>query len=139
MLKILIPVDGSTNSLRAVKLAAGNMTLYKEQPEIHLLNVQRPLPGNIWGIRNKAADLHREEGIKALAGARKALDRARVKYEHHISVGEVESVIARFVKAKKIDQVLMGTRGLGPVGNLFLGSVAIKVLQLVDVPVLLVR
>src|SRR5689334_19696207 len=134
MLKILIPVDGSKNALRAVKLAVRNMALYKEEPQIHLLNVQRPLPGNIWGIRQKAADLHREEGLEALAVARKTLDRAGIKYVYHISVGEVESAIARFVKAKKIDQVLMGTRGLGPVGNLFLGSVAIKVLQLVDVP-----
>ena len=33
----------------------------------------------------------------------------------------------------------MGTRGMGAMGNLILGSVATKVIHLVDVPVTLVK
>ncbi len=36
-------------------------------------------------------------------------------------------------------RIVMGTRGLGSIGNLVLGSVAYKVLQLAPIPVTLVR
>ena len=36
-------------------------------------------------------------------------------------------------------QIVMGTRGLGSLGNLFLGSVASKVFRLAQVPVILVK
>ncbi|MCE9642399.1 MAG: universal stress protein, partial [Betaproteobacteria bacterium] len=38
-----------------------------------------------------------------------------------------------------IQQIVMGTRGAGAVANMVLGSVATKVLHLVEVPVLLVK
>ena len=69
----------------------------------------------------------------------KALDAAGLKYIYHISVGDSGEVIAHFVKEKEIQQVVMGTRGLGSVANMLLGSVANKVLHLVNVPVLLVK
>jgi nucleotide-binding universal stress UspA family protein len=37
------------------------------------------------------------------------------------------------------DLIVIGTRGMSAIGNLLMGSVATKVLQLVDAPVLLVR
>jgi nucleotide-binding universal stress UspA family protein len=139
MLKILIPVDGSDNSLRTVKNVVDKAALYKDPLEIHLLNVQRPFPGTIRGVKEQADQHHRDEGNKALAGVRKLLDDAGIKYAYHISVGEPAEVIARSVKDLKVDQVVMGTRGAGAVANMLIGSVAQKVLHLVDVPVLLVK
>ena len=139
MLKVLIPVDGSDNSLRTVQFVLQKAALYKEPLEIHLLNVQRPFPGTIRGVHEQAEQYHHDEGIKALAGARKLLDDAGLKYTYHISVGEAGEVIAHFCKDKEIQQVVMGTRGASSVANMLLGSVATKVLHLVDVPVLLVK
>jgi nucleotide-binding universal stress UspA family protein len=48
-------------------------------------------------------------------------------------------MIARFARERGCDQILMGTRGLGAIGSLLLGSVATKVIHLADVPVLLVK
>ena len=139
MLRVLIPVDGSENSLRAVKFVIRKAPLYKEPLELHLLNVQHPFPGTIRGVHHEAEQFHHDEGTKALAEARKALDAAGLKYVYHISVGDSGEVIAHFVKEKKIEQVVMSTRGMGSVANMLLGSVANKVLHLVDVPVLLVK
>jgi nucleotide-binding universal stress UspA family protein len=139
MLKILVPVDGSENSLRTMRFVIRNAPLYKEPLEFHLLNVQRPFPGTVRGLHGEAEKYHHDEGIKALAGARKLLDDGGLKYTHHISVGEAGEVIARFCKDEGIQQVVMGTRGAGAVANMLLGSVATKVLHLVDVPVLLVK
>ena len=139
MLKVLIPVDGSDNSLRTVQHVIDKAALYKDRVEIHLLNVQHPFPGTIRGVKQQAEQYHREEGDKALAGVRKLLDAAGIKYTCHISVGDPPEVIAHFCKDQHIDQVVMGTRGAGAVANMLLGSVAQKVLHLVDVPVLLVK
>ena len=139
MLKVLVPVDGSKNSLRTVRFVMQKAALYKEPLEIHLLNVQHPFPGTIRGVRAEAEKYHHGQGIKALAAARKLLDDEGVKYVYHISVGEAGEVIAHFCKSKKIQQVVMGTRGAGAVANMVLGSVATKVLHLVEVPVLLVK
>ena len=139
MLKVLIPVDGSDNSLRTVQFVLQKAALYKEPLEIHLLNVQRPFPGTIRGVHEQAEQYHHDEGIKALASARKLLDAAGLKYIYHISVGEAGEVIAHFCKDKEIQQVVMGTRGASSVANMLLGSVATKVLHLVEAPVTLVK
>jgi YjbE family integral membrane protein len=139
MLKLLVPLDGSGNSLRTINFVIDKTPLYKETPEIHLLNVQHPFPGTVRGVHEEAGRLHHDEGIKALAPARKLLDAAGIKYGYHIGVGEVGETVAQYVKEKKIDQVVMGTRGAGSVANMLLGSVATQVLHMVHVPVLLVK
>ena len=139
MHKVLVPVDGSDNALRAVRFLIQKAALYKEPLDIHLLNVQHPFPGTVHGVRAQAEQYHHDEGIKALAGARGLLDAAQLKYTYHILVGEAGETIANIVKDQGIQQVVLGTRGGGVVANMLLGSVATKVLHLVDVPVLLVK
>jgi len=139
MLRVLIPVDGSENANRVVGFVIRKAPLYKEPLEIHLLNAQHSFPGTIRGVHKEAEQAHHEAGLKALAAARKQLDDAGVKYTYHISVGEAAEVIAHYVGAKKIEQIVMGTRGAGPVASMVLGSVATKVLHLVKTPVLLVK
>ena len=139
MLKVLVPVDGSDNSLRTIRFLAQKAALYKEPLEIHLLNVQHPFPGTVRGVHAASEKYHHDEGSKALAGARKLLDDSGLKYTYHISVGEAGEVIAHFCKDKAIQQIVMGTRGAGAVANMVLGSVATKVLHLADVPVVLVK
>jgi nucleotide-binding universal stress UspA family protein len=138
-MKILLPVDGSETSSRAVQLVIQQALNSKELPELHLLNVQHPLPGTIKGVADQARQYHHEEGIKALAAARQLLDDAKVPYTYHIGVGEVGEIVAHFVTDLKCDQVVMGTRGMSSVASLVLGSGANTVLHLVDVPVLLVK
>jgi nucleotide-binding universal stress UspA family protein len=139
MLKVLVPVDGSKNCLRAIEYLIGHAELYKEPLDIHLLNVQRPFPGTVRGVRQQAEKFHQDEGMKALAGARKLLDAARLEYDYHINVGETAEMICKFVSQKKIDEVVMCTRGMGAVANMLLGSVAAKVLHLVEAPIVLVK
>ena len=140
MLKLLVMADGSENSLRAAKFVLKSVSMCKDPMEIHLLNVQHPFPGTVKLVAGEEAKrFHHDEGIKALDATRKVLDAAGIKYAYHIGVGDIGETIAQYVKEKKIDQVVMGTRGMGSVANMLLGSVATKVLHLVDVPVLLVK
>lgn len=143
MPRLLVPVDGSENSLRAIDYVLKNLQAFKEGVELHLLNVQHQIP---YGSRvisavghDKVAQYHHDEGIAALQGARARLDTVGVKYEFHIGVGEPGEIIARYAEEKACDEIVMGTRGMGSVSNLLLGSVATKVIHLAHVPVLLVK
>lgn len=141
MLKMLVPVDGSESSGRAVDHLIRKLGSYKDAVEIHLLNVQHPVSGDISAFvsHDVIAKFHRDEGMKALVPARQKLDAAKVKYHHHIGVGDEAEVICKYAKEKGVDQIFMGTRGMGGVSNLVLGSVATKVIHLSPVPVLLVK
>lgn len=140
MLKVLVPIDGSDSSHRAVDHLLKQLSWYRDGVEIHLLNVQHPLPGAFASlIGHGAKQHHEEEGRAALRTATQKLDAAGVKYTCHITVGEPAEMIARFAKEKNCDEIVMGSRGLGATASLLLGSVATKVMHLSDVPVMLVK
>jgi nucleotide-binding universal stress UspA family protein len=137
---ILVPVDGSANSDRAVRHA---IAMAKAAPGaiVHLLNVQPSVGSLVTMFVPKAnvESFHREEGEKALASAVKICADAGIKAETHISVGRPGTVVGEFVKRLGIKQVVMGTRGHGGVAGVLLGSVAQDVIAHVEVPVSLVK
>lgn len=142
MLKILVPVDGSQNAERAVAHTIQFVANSKEPVEVHLLNVQVSVLSGDVKMFIKQEDInayYRDMAEKALATARKALDQAGVRYEHHIGVGQIADTIIDYVASKQCGQIIMGSRGLGSVSGLLLGSVATKVIQLAQVPVTLVK
>jgi len=141
MLKILIPVDGSDHSQRAVKqvldLAASGAAL-----EIFLLNVQLPIASGharMFVTQDDVDAYHREEGLAALAGARALLDGTGLPCTHHIAVGRVAETIVRFARERGVDKIVMGTHGRGGLLEVLMGSVAREVLRDATVPVLLVK
>ena len=141
MLKILLSVDGSANSSRALDHVLA-LSAAGAQLEIHLLNVQLPIASGhvtLFVTQNQINQYLRDEGLKALQPARDRLDRSGVLYSYHIGVGNVADTIAEYAKERHCDNVVMGTRGLSGWSNLLLGSVATKVLKLSPAPVTLVK
>ena len=139
--KILLPVDGSESSVRAAHHVAGLARCLVDL-EVHLVNVQ-PL-GDDWMVRRmikreELAKMEQEWAESAIAPVRAVLGAAGVTCVDHIAQGEVAETIARLAKELACDQIVMGTRGHGALRDLFLGSVAIKVLHLAHVPVTLVK
>lgn len=141
MLKILLPVDGSDASNQAVKHFVQLLSCYKEMPEIHLLNVQLPLHGDVSMFidRENITQYHQDEGMERLKVARQLVNQAEISCEFHIIVGEPADVIVQFAKEKQFDQIVIGPRGVGAIKSLLLGSVTHKVIQLSAIPVLLVK
>jgi nucleotide-binding universal stress UspA family protein len=140
MLKVLVPIDGSKSSSRVVDHLI-EQSGERQVGEVHLLNAQPPISGHASSFvsRSTLARYHQEEGNKALKAARRKLDAAKIKYQYHIVVGDPAETIARYAREKKCDLVIMGTRGMGSVSNMVLGSVATKVIHLSPVPVTLVK
>jgi nucleotide-binding universal stress UspA family protein len=141
MLKFLLPLDGSDTSIRAVGEFIKLIDWYKDVPEIHLLNVQIPLRGNVpMFIDKENIDMYyREEGMKELQPGRDLLDRAGIEYRIHITAGTPSDIILRYASEINCDQIVIGPRGLGAVRGILLGSVASKVMQLSTIPVLLIK
>jgi nucleotide-binding universal stress UspA family protein len=109
--------------------------------EVHLLNVQYPLPGAVTTfVGSKAVSgYHHEEGMKALAGAEAKLEAATFPHQLHIVVGQPAEVIAAVCHEIKCDGIVMGTRGHGKAVGLLLGSVARDVIAKAPAPVTVVK
>lgn len=141
-MNILLPVDGSENALHAVHKIIAMKDLYREPLSVHLLNVQSQVVSGAVKMfigQQQINDYYRDEGNKALATARALLDKAGIGYQHHIGVGEIAATIVGYVKDKNCAQIVMGSRGSGGLAHVLLGSTATRVVQLADVPVLLVK
>lgn len=141
-MKILIPVDGSDSSVRAVEHIVANRDWLKEAPEVFLLNVQWNIAaGNVKRFINQDTinDYYREQGMTALAGAREKLDAASMTYTYHISIGTPAEAIMQYAAEQGADWIVIGAHGQGSVSTLLLGSVVDKLLHLSPVPVLVVR
>ena len=141
MTKVLVPIDGSANALHAVDIAIKAIAEGRSL-EVHLLNVQPQIVSGharMYLKKDLIDEYYAEESQKALAPAKEKLDKAGISYTVSHQVGNVSETIAKYVKAKGCELIIMGTRGLGSVQSMVLGSVATKVLHLVDVPVTLVK
>ena len=142
MRKLLLPVDGSDHSLSAVRHVI-KLHRNNEPLEIHLLNVQPPVRGDVTAFvpQEVVDDFHIEEGEKALVAARKLLDDAGVPYKKHIHVGNAAEVIAHMARDLRCDEVIMGTHGFGTVAQVLLGSVSHEAIHQMDpkIPVTLIK
>lgn len=141
MKHILVACDGSANALRAAGYAAG---LAKDDPavRIELLHVLDPAIFRNPAAALPPADLEQrraDELARVLGPARAMLDGAGARYQVHVRIGDAAGEIVGQVAESGCDGIVMGTRGLGPVASLFIGSVACHVVHLVEVPVTLVH
>jgi len=139
-LRVLVPTDGSDHARRAtlhvLDLAARGLLL-----EVHLLNV-RPAVRGVAASIVSPGDLehyHREEGMKALAESLRLVEKAGLKPHAHVGVGDSGEMILAFARRLSCEQIVMGTRGLGAVTGLLLGSTARHVVAGAAVPVTLLR
>jgi nucleotide-binding universal stress UspA family protein len=140
MKSVLVPVDGSECSLRAVHYLIG---AHKDGrcPTLHLLNVQAGLTGDVsqFVSSSNIRDYRREQSDAALRAARALLDRAGIPYEEHVEIGHAADCIARTAEALHCDHIVMGTHGRSALADLLVSSTTLKVLHQTLLPVVLVK
>ena len=141
MSAILVPIDGSKQSLRAADYAMKQAAAARAT--VHLLNVQ-PARDDYGMVRAYLSE--KKHRALAIAHARdllhpltKRAGRARVASREHVALGDPAAEIVRTARRLRCRSIVMGSRGMGAVGNILLGSVASKVSHLARVPVTLVR
>ena len=143
---ILVPVDGSVHAKNALKHAIG---MIKEASpklglvaKVHVLYVKpQVLPMGELPLMDAALieQVQHEQAKKAIRSARRLLNIAKVSYATHILTGAIASTIVNVAKAQACNRIIMGTRGMGVLANIILGSTAMQVVRLAKVPVTLVK
>ena len=148
MERILAAVDGSASSMQAVALAADLAGKYGA--ELVLVAVARETAPAADAVL--AVYAHTEEvdiagtdpGFAAaenvLAGARlRAREQGAARIATEVAAGDPAEAIISLAVDRRVDLVVMGSRGHGRLAGLLLGSVAQKVLAHASCPVLVVR
>ena len=136
MLKVLIPVDDSSNCRHAVKHVIKQF-MNNTAMEIHLLNVQAPFTRDVaqFVSRKSVHDYHRDQAEKTLRPIRQMLDNFGIPYSVHAEVGDRAKSITHAARRLRCDQIVMGTARKNSLTRLVENSVTNKVLALTSVPV----
>lgn len=127
--KILVPIDGSFLSFKAVDIAQG-LILAGKGSRLTLLHVVSDNDELIEKTQ-KFAEKTLEEGLKRVS--------SDIKPDVRLEVGSPAEVISEVARLCDIDLIVMGTRGLTPIKSLLIGSVSSKVSALSPCHVLLVK
>ena len=141
-MRILVPVDGTPASHRAVKhavtLAAGCFDAH-----VILLNLQNraSLGLSDIGAEEVSDEVEQAQRVseKLFHGAAVTCREAGMSSETMAEVGPVAETIVRVAHELKADQIVMGTRGLNSLSGLLMGSVTTRTVHLADVPVTLIK
>lgn len=139
---ILLPFDGSDPSKRAIQFVADTYTTHTAV-KVHVLNVyEYPIyfTDYIDGTTIKLLDDSlREASERLVLDAAAPLQRLSIPHQLHVKQGLVAQNITEQAEALGCQSIVMGTRGMGALTGLLLGSVATRVIHLSKVPVTLVK
>ncbi|MCV0399356.1 MAG: universal stress protein [Nitrosarchaeum sp.] len=135
--KILVPLDGSKNSMRgldeAIYLArqchATITSLYviplsKPQTDSQISYVEKHLLQN---------------ASKFMSTAKKRSAQNGIDFSDMVIYGDEGSKIVNYANSKKFDMIVIGSRGMGSIKEIFLGSTSNFVLHKSKIPVLIVK
>ncbi len=136
MKRVLIPVDGSPNSIAAVRHVVDEFA-HDTAMEIHLLNVQTPLSRHVGRFvsRRDASAFHREQTEQALAPARRILEQRGVPHVAHTAIGERGRLIVDTARRLHCSHIVMGTARKNSFTRMLEDSVTNQVLEKTSVPV----
>ena len=140
-MKILVAVDGSPISEKAVKFAIKFVRKLAESPKLTLFYADPPLM-NAAAIKLGASALkeyHDGNFEFATKTARAAFNRAHVAFEEEQVVAIPAEAIVKFAQKGKFDMIIMGSRGRSGLSGLLLGSVTSKVIANCEIPVTIAR
>lgn len=140
-MRILVPVDGSENSMHAVEFIASRTTLLGSNPEIEVLNVQLPLPARACRLvgQDSLTRYYEDEAAKVFEPVRAELNKVGFQAGEAFLVGEASDSIAAEAEKFGADLIVMGSRGQTALRGLFFGSVSNGVLAKSKCPVLMLR
>src|SRR3954468_3208659 len=139
--RILLAADGSREAAKAVDYVCA-LHDARVPVQVRLLNVQLSIAsGNVRRFISQADidNFCKQESDAALAGAKHALHAAGIDFETHMRVGHPAETIAGEAQLWGCTRIVIGTRGLGALANLVVGSTALQVLHRSEIPVTLVK
>jgi len=139
--KILVPVDFSDHSRRALDEAIGLAEVFGA--ELHLLHCYQIHPASIapYGIVVPESLDHdvRMAALRRLSEWRENASARGIRVQEHITANFPADEIAAMAEKLGADLILMGTRGLTGLKHVLLGSVAERTIRAAPCPVMTVK
>jgi nucleotide-binding universal stress UspA family protein len=152
--KILVPLDGSEHSDRALETALQIATKFDGKVTLlHVYSVTvtpvvipEPTTLNPTGVPiatsaevSKMVDAARDAGKKILADAEKKVREKNVEVETLLREGNSSQEIVKTAKEGQFDLIVIGARGVHRIRDLLMGSVTEGVVKHASCPVLVVK
>jgi len=135
--KILVPLDGSANSIRgldrAIEIAKGSDAEITGFYVFHL-----PLAAGI-KYTQKMKDDAQKKAVKAIGPAMNKAQKAGATFKYKTGGGHTGAEIVKFAQQGKFDMIVIGARGVGGAKETFLGSTSNYVMHKTKIPVLVVK
>ena len=144
MMRMIVATDGSSHAIGAAKLAARLVRELREA-EVVLVTVGHIPTIALGGPGDGVVDLgSMEEGLQQagqtiLEKTAETLGGVDARISRVYRRGDPAGEIIKAAREHKADLIVMGSRGLGQIGGLILGSVSERVLHGAHGPVLIVR
>jgi nucleotide-binding universal stress UspA family protein len=144
--KILVATDASAASNRAISMAAYMAACH--EADLLILHVIRDMQlpillkkaPELEEFANKREDILRQVAETILHEAEvRAKSEGAKKVQTAIGSGDPASSVIGFAKRRNIDIIVIGTRGLGKVKEILMGSVSRKITNNAEVNCLIVR
>jgi nucleotide-binding universal stress UspA family protein len=138
--KLLVPIDGSDNSFRALNHAI--FLSKKIVAQTTALHAMENLPFAHIGSQkalNAIILKYQEESKNILDKSRDIGSKNGVKVKTVLKKGDATSIIIDYSKKENYDTIIMGRRGMGKLRQLILGSTSTKVLSHSDCTVVIVK
>ncbi len=132
--EVVLAIDGSTSSKKAVKFLLRSMRPWKDVPD------QEPILVTVVHVMPflKYPEL-REAGKAMVEECADQLARAGYLVNHAPKLGRPADEILTVAEQRKADLIVTGAKGLGAIGRLLLGSVSTRIVQHASCSVLVVR
>ncbi|KAJ7965804.1 Universal stress protein A-like protein [Quillaja saponaria] len=158
---VIVAVDGSEESMNALKWALHNLKLRLPEPDSSagsfiVLHVQSP-PSIATGLNPgvipfggpsdlevpafaAAIEAHQKRITEAILNhALQICSESNVKVKSHVVVGDPKEKICEAVESFHADLLVMGSRAFGPIKRMFLGSVSNYCTHHAQCPVIVVK
>lgn len=141
-MKILIAVDGSVYTQKALAYLADNRGMFVDKHELVVVHVCPGIPGHV--ARHVSKDVvdsyYTDETAKVLDPVKAFFAQHGITgYQVDTRHGHAAEEIIKAAKAAGAGLIVMGTHGHGIFGRTLMGSVATRVVSDSDATVLLVR
>ncbi len=141
--KILVAYDGSLLSRKAIEEAKKQISLVPET-EVHVVSVvENTGPQTSVMLARNITDEVVEHAHEQMGKIREefAKERAPVVTEVLVKKGNENpgKSVCKYAKEQNMDMIIVGSRGLGNVKGMFLGSVSNEIVHYASCPVLIIK
>ncbi len=142
---VLLPADGSENGERAlqhaielVKLSGGSLIICHVANIVSVISGFDQVPSGAGYVSEQMASELEDSGKEVLEKLVKMVPQD-VPVKTVFEVGSPGPTLAAVAEKNEVDLIVMGSRGLGPIKGIFMGSVSSYIVSHAKCPVLIVK